>query len=313
MSDRNFERNEERKSHAPKELSFDQLLDQMSPAEIRARMRAVGKELAAEEKKHPKAEQTAHKESNSLNFSESSQTKSLDFSASRVKSLDFSESKSSSSQSSIERHVTKEVKHQAELQSSQMTYDKASNTYVTNDGNILHGGANPEIATGMMLQESLNKVAQVQKNEAHLPSVRPAELNQFTSIDNALVSLPYSTGGLDYRGMARTLPVGQLYGPENSSCSEVSVNADVSILGFAGGGMTIYDQQNDECRLAQTVKQACATAELLSTDVADSRTVNEMMAKSDAVVVAAEYCSATLDAVEQEKKRLKSEDEDEDD
>lgn len=302
MSEHDIGKRGEQHKPASEQLTFDQRLNQVTPSELRAAMRAMGHELAAEEKKHHEVEKLQHQEGKSLDFSVS-QAQSLNFSA--AKGLDFSESKRSSSNSSSETTLTK-VEQSVVSQPSQMAYDSKTGIYYTNDGFVISGAASPEVGAGLVLQDRLNKVAQVQQAEAHWPAVTPGQVNPLNSIDDSLVSLPAT--GINYRGVAGSIPVGDLYGPSRSECSEVSVDASASFLGLGGIGFNIYDQQNDECRLAQIVKQACATTELLSTDVANSRTVNEMMAKSDAVVAAAQYCSAVDDAAELEKKRLKSED-----
>jgi hypothetical protein len=121
-----------------------------------------------------------------------------------------------------------------------------------------------------------------------------------------LIDLPNTA--LDYRALAlRCVPVRSLYGNGGSACSEMSVSVDASVIGIAAGSLTIYDKQNDECRLSQTVQQACNITELLALDVQNSSSVEEMMQKSDTVVTASDFCAETIDSVKKEKERLRRE------
>ncbi|MBA4077253.1 MAG: hypothetical protein C0508_19645, partial [Cyanobacteria bacterium PR.023] len=181
-----------------------------------------------------------------------------------------------------------------------MTYDKASNSYITDDGYVLNAGPKIERLSGYMLQDELNRIAELQaKSDKSNPSLRSA-----SKID-PLIDLPNSN--LDYKTLATGVPVRSLYSNGGSACSEMSVTVDARVIGIAAGSLTIYDKQNDECRLAQTVQQACTMTELLALDVKNSSSVEEMMMKSDTVVTSSEFCAETIESVAKEKERLRRE------
>ncbi|MBP9090321.1 hypothetical protein KBI23_04775 [bacterium] len=257
--------NHSRREKEPQELTFDQALDSMSPKEVRARIRALGKEVRTEREAEAakKTEEQNHKSELKPN-------------------LDKREA--------IVSNKSEKPFH--------MTYDKASNSYVTDDGYVLPVGPKIERLSGYMLQDQLNRVADEQaKSDKTSPSLRSA-----SKID-PLIDLPNTA--LDYRALATGVPVRSLYGNGGSDCSEMSVSVDASVIGIAAGSLTIYDKQNDECRLSQTVQQACNITELLSLDVQNSSSVEEMMMKSDTVVTASDFCAETIDSVKKEKERLR--------
>lgn len=193
-------------------------------------------------------------------------------------------------------------------------YDAATNSYQTDDGYILPLGA-PKIErlSGYVLENQLNELAASEehkgtdyKDQKNSNDSRPAT-NRVIVNSDSLVALPGSE--LNYGTMAKGLNGRSLYAPPSTSCSETSVSADFHILGISGGGLTIYDEQNDDCRLAQTVAQSCAIAELLSLEVQNAHTAQELMKRSDAVVTATDYCAETIDAVKKEQQQIKEEDE----
>ncbi len=264
--------NDSRRAKEPKELTFDEALETMSPREIRARIREVAKEVKADELAR-QAEELRRKDEAKLpnNGQESSRLE---------ENLKIEPSKSD------------EPFH--------MTYDKASNTYITDDGYVLNAGPKIERLSGYMLQDELNRIAELQaKSDKSNPSLRSA-----SKID-PLIDLPNSN--LDYRTLATGVPVRSLYSNGGSACSEMSVTVDARVIGIAAGSLTIYDKQNDECRLAQTVEQACTMTELLALDVKNSSSVEEMMMKSDTVVTSSEFCADTIESVAKEKERLRRE------
>ncbi|MFA7335184.1 MAG: hypothetical protein WC028_00265 [Candidatus Obscuribacterales bacterium] len=257
---------EARREKEPQELTFDQALDSMSPKEVRARIRALGKEAREE------------RETAAANQAEDQRDK-----GEQRPSLDKREA--------IVPNMNEQPIH--------MTYDQASGSYITDDGYILHVGPKIERLSGYMLQDELNRIAEAQaKTDKSSPSHRSA-----SKID-PLIDLPNTA--LDYRALAAGVPVRSLYSNGGSACSEMSVSVDASVIGIAAGSLTIYDKQNDECRLAQTVQQACNITELLALDVQNSSSVEEMMMKSDTVVTASDFCAETIDSVKAEKERLRN-------
>ncbi len=264
--------NDSRRDKEPKEITFDEALETMSPREIRARIREVAKEVKADELAR-QAEEQRRKDEAKLpnNGPESSRLE---------ENLRLDQGKSD--------------------KPFHMTYDKASNTYITDDGYVLNAGPKIERLSGYMLQDELNRIAELQaKSDKSNPSLRSA-----SKID-PLIDLPNSN--LDYRTLATGVPVRSLYSNGGSACSEMSVTVDARVIGIAAGSLTIYDKQNDECRLAQTVEQACAMTELLALDVKNSSSVEEMMMKSDTVVTSSEFCADTIESVAKEKERLRRE------
>jgi hypothetical protein len=271
-------RNDSRRDKEPKELTFDEALETMSPREIRARLREVAKEIKADELARQAEEQKRKDEAKLPNNGQGS--------------------------SQLEENLRPEENRRIDQGKSDkpfhMTYDKASNTYITDDGYVLNAGPKIERLSGYMLQDELNRIAALQaKSDRGNPSLRSA-----SKID-PLIDLPNSN--LDYRTLATGVPVRSLYSNGGSACSEMSVTVDASVIGIAAGSLTIYDKQNDECRLAQTVQQACTMTELLALDVKNSSSVEEMMMKSDTVVTASEFCADTIESVAKEKERLRRE------
>ena len=265
-------RNDSRRDKEPKELTFDEALETMSPREIRARLREVAKELKADELAR-QAEEEKRKDEEKLPIT---------------------------GQESSQLGENKKIEPSKSDKPFHMTYDKASNTYITDDGYVLNAGPKIERLSGYMLQDELNRIAALQaKSDRGNPSLRSA-----SKID-PLIDLPNSN--LDYRTLATGVPVRSLYSNGGSACSEMSVTVDASVIGIAAGSLTIYDKQNDECRLAQTVQQACTMTELLALDVKNSSSVEEMMMKSDTVVTASEFCAETIESVAKEKERLRRE------
>jgi len=196
-----------------------------------------------------------------------------------------------------------------------MKYDETSNSYQTDDGYILPLGA-PKIErlSGYVLEDQLNQLAASEQHKGTNDNNDQNDSNDSRLATNrrivnsdSLVALPGRE--LNYGTMANGLNGRSLYAPPSTSCSETSVSADFHILGISGGGLTIYDEQNDDCRLAQTVAQSCAIAELLSLEVKNAHTAQELMKRSDAVVTATDYCAETIDAVKKEQQQLKQEDE----
>ncbi len=262
--------NDSRRAKEPKELTFDEALETMSPREIRARIREVAKEVKADELARQAEEQKRKAEAKLPN----------------------------SEQESSRLEENPKIDQGKSDKPFHMTYDKASNSYITDDGYVLNAGPKIERLSGYMLQDELNRIAELQaKSDKSNPSLRSA-----SKID-PLIDLPNSN--LDYKTLATGVPVRSLYSNGGSACSEMSVTVDARVIGIAAGSLTIYDKQNDECRLAQTVEQACAMTELLALDVKNSSSVEEMMMKSDTVVTASEFCADTIESVAKEKERLR--------
>lgn len=264
--------NDSRRDREPKELTFDEALETMSPREIRARIREVAKEVKADELARQAEEQKRKDEAKLPNNGQENLR--------LEENLKLDQSKSD--------------------KPFHMTYDKASNSYITDDGYVLNAGPKIERLSGYMLQDELNRIAELQaKSDKSNPSLRSA-----SKID-PLIDLPNSN--LDYKTLATGVPVRSLYSNGGSACSEMSVTVDARVIGIAAGSLTIYDKQNDECRLAQTVQQACTMTELLALDVKNSSSVEEMMMKSDTVVTSSEFCAETIESVAKEKERLRRE------
>lgn len=263
------------------EETFEEALSHMTPRQVRRRMREIARELEEEREAEKARELQA---------------------AAAPKPADADNSKQADGQG-----LNGQVDDK--LRPMHMTYDKASNTYVTDDGYILPGPSKTDRIHGYMLQDELNRIAELQEAPAEEQVRRPAQ--RVTNVNDQLVDLGTAAGAVDYRALAGSVPVRELYGPGSSSCSEFSVSVDARVLGIAGGGFTIYDKQNEECRLAQTVQHACAIPELLAMDVSNARNVKEMLLKSDAVATASEFCAETIDAANAEKMRLRKEREEE--
>ncbi len=323
LGERNFDKHLSHPAAAPNDLSFDQILDQMSPKEVRARIHAMAKEEAK------------HREPT---FDEALESMSPREVRHRMRQIGEEWAREKAQREAEEKRQAM-LKREQELQNldmaklpepgktpktnkpelddqirpMHMTYDKKSNSYVTEDGYILPGPKPGERISGYMLEDELKRIAEVQetKNDSDEPTPQKQRQRQ-RSIEDQLIDLP-QVAAVDYRALAATVPVRQLYGPESSECSEFSVSLDARVAGFNGGSITIYDKQNEKCQLAQTVKQACALPELLASDVQNARNVKEMLMKSDSVVTASKFCAETIDAVNAEKVRLaKAEQEDED-
>lgn len=297
------------------ELSFDQLMDSMSPQEIRARIRSFAKE----EEEQKRKEEHAHREKQSdvrrekepkeLTFDQALDSMSPKEVKARIRELAKEVREDEAARQKDEQRQKREQKSNSDQKEAivpnmneqpiHMTYDQASGSYITDDGYILHVGPKIERLSGYMLQDELNRIAEAQaKTDKSSPSHRSA-----SKID-PLIDLPNTA--LDYRALAAGVPVRSLYSNGGSACSEMSVSVDASVIGIAAGSLTIYDKQNDECRLAQTVQQACNITELLALDVQNSSSVEEMMMKSDTVVTASDFCAETIDSVKAEKERLRN-------
>lgn len=189
-------------------------------------------------------------------------------------------------------------------EATSMKYDEATNSYQTDDGYILPlGGPKIERLSGYVLEEKLNELAaseQLQDKSGGRPHTNERRIAD----NNSLVALPGSD--LSYGSLANGLNGRSLYAPPSTSCSETSVSVDAHFLGISGG-LTIYDKQNDDCRLAQTVAQSCAIAELLSLDVQNAHSANDLIKRSDAVVTATDFCAETIAAVKKEQRQLTAE------
>lgn len=302
------------------ELSFDQLMDSMSPQEIRARIRSFAKEEEEQKRKardkdkdegkdnHDRKEKQSdarrEKEPQELTFDQALERMSPKEVRARMRALaeEVREEREAAAAKQAEDQRDKGEQRPSldKIAPVHMTYDKASESYITDDGYILHVGPKIERLSGYMLQDELTRIAEMQaKTDKRSPSYRSA-----SQID-PLIDLPNTA--LDYRALATGVPIRSLYGNGGSACSEMSVSVDASVIGIAAGSLTIYDKQNDECRLAQTVQQACNMTELLALDVQNSSSVEEMMQKSDTVVTASDFCAETIDSVKKEKERLRSE------
>ena len=318
MGNRNMDKHHETRASSAQELSFDQLLDSMSPREIRARIRSFAKEEEEQKRKdeHSHREKQndsrREKEPQELTFDEALETMSPREIRARIREVAKEVKADELARQAEEQRKKDEAKlpnngqeNSQLLQSKSdkpflMTYDKASNTYITDDGYVLNAGPKIERLSGYMLQDELNRIAELQaKSDKSNPSLRSA-----SKID-PLIDLPNSN--LDYKTLATGVPVRSLYSNGGSACSEMSVTVDARVIGIAAGSLTIYDKQNDECRLAQTVEQACTMTELLALDVKNSSSVEEMMMKSDTVVTASEFCAETIESVAKEKERLRRE------
>jgi len=318
MGNRNMDKHHETRASSAQELSFDQLLDSMSPREIRARIRSFAKEEEEQKRKdeHSHREKQndsrRNKEPKELTFDEALETMSPREIRARIREVAKEVKADELARQAEEQKRKDEAKlpnnGQEDSQLVQgksdkpfhMTYDKASNTYITDDGYVLNAGPKIERLSGYMLQDELNRIAELQaKSDKSNPSLRSA-----SKID-PLIDLPNSN--LDYKTLATGVPVRSLYSNGGSACSEMSVTVDARVIGIAAGSLTIYDKQNDECRLAQTVEQACTMTELLALDVKNSSSVEEMMMKSDTVVTASEFCAETIESVAKEKERLRRE------
>lgn len=318
MGNRNMDKHHETRASSAQELSFDQLLDSMSPREIRARIRSFAKEEEEQKRKDEHAhrgkqnDSRRDKEPQELTFDEALETMSPREIRARIREVAKEVKADELARQAEEQRKKDEAKlpnngqEDSQLVQSKsdkpfhMTYDKASNTYITDDGYVLNAGPKIERLSGYMLQDELNRIAELQaKSDKSNPSLRSA-----SKID-PLIDLPNSN--LDYKTLATGVPVRSLYSNGGSACSEMSVTVDARVIGIAAGSLTIYDKQNDECRLAQTVEQACTMTELLALDVKNSSSVEEMMMKSDTVVTASEFCAETIESVAKEKERLRRE------
>ena len=183
------------------------------------------------------------------------------------------------------------------------TYHEASNAYLTDDGYILPlGSPRIERLSGYELEKQLKALDadQAAREKLHGP-----EKSRYINLD-PLVVLPDIK--MNYGQMASGLNGRSLYAPPSNECSETSVFVDGHFLNMVSGGMNIYDEQNENCRLAQTVKQSCAVSELLALETANAGSVDDVMKRSDAVKTATDYCAETIDAVKREQQRLKQED-----
>lgn len=316
MGNRNMDKHHEAAASSKPELSFDQLMDSMSPKELRARIRSFAKEEEEQKRKdeHHTEKQNhsrREKEPQELTFDQALDSMSPREVRARIRALgkEVREEREAARQAEEQKQKGEQKPELAKKeaivptkyeQPIHMTYDKASNSYVTDDGYILPVGPKIERLSGYMLQDELNRIAEAQaKTDKSSPSHRSA-----SKID-PLIDLPNTA--LDYRALATGVPVRSLYGNGGSACSEMSVSVDASVIGIAAGSLTIYDKQNDECRLSQTVQQACNITELLALDVQNSSSVEEMMMKSDTVVTASDFCAETIDSVKKEKERLRRE------
>ena len=283
MGERHIERHLQEKANSPKELTFNQLLDSISRAEMIRRIQ----ELAQEER----LTGTNHK--------------FVDSKPAKEHSIDFGQTAAfkSGPAGTSDRTNAKATDLPASVPG--VKFDEATNSYQTDDGYILPlGGPRIERLSGYVLQDQLKQIAFAEELNAskgsHSPIVR-------SDNSDALVSLPGSA--INYGAMANGLNARNLYASPSTSCSETSVSIDGHVAGIAGGSLTIYDKQNDECRLAQTVAQSCAITELLALDVQNAGSVPDMLRRSDAVVTASDYCAETIDAVKKEEQRLQKEEE----
>lgn len=324
MGNRNMDKHHETRASSAQELSFDQLLDSMSPREIRARIRSFAKEEEEQKRKdehvHREKQNDSRRdrEPKELTFDEALETMSpreirarIREVAKEVKADELArqaEEQKRKDEAKLPNNGQENLRLEENLKLDQsksdkpfhMTYDKASNSYITDDGYVLNAGPKIERLSGYMLQDELNRIAELQaKSDKSNPSLRSA-----SKID-PLIDLPNSN--LDYKTLATGVPVRSLYSNGGSACSEMSVTVDARVIGIAAGSLTIYDKQNDECRLAQTVQQACTMTELLALDVKNSSSVEEMMMKSDTVVTSSEFCAETIESVAKEKERLRRE------
>lgn len=324
MGNRNMDKHHETRASSAQELSFDQLLDSMSPREIRARIRSFAKEEEEQKRKdehvHREKQNDSRRdrEPKELTFDEALETMSpreirarIREVAKEVKADELArqaEEQKRKDEAKLPNNGQENLRLEENLKIDQsksdkpfhMTYDKASNSYITDDGYVLNAGPKIERLSGYMLQDELNRIAELQaKSDKSNPSLRSA-----SKID-PLIDLPNSN--LDYKTLATGVPVRSLYSNGGSACSEMSVTVDARVIGIAAGSLTIYDKQNDECRLAQTVQQACTMTELLALDVKNSSSVEEMMMKSDTVVTSSEFCAETIESVAKEKERLRRE------
>jgi len=318
LGERNFDKHVSHAAAAPNDLSFDQILDQMSPKEVRARIHAMAKEeakhreptfdealdsMSPREVRHRMRQMGEEwaKEKAQKEAEEKRQAKLMR--EQELQNLDMAKLPEPG-KSAIPKPATDD-----QIRPMHMTYDKKSNTYVTDDGYILPGPKPGERISGYMLEDELKRIADLQESKIDSDEPSPQKQRQ-RSIEDQLFDLP-AAGAIDYRSLAANVPVRQLYGPESSECSEFSVSLDARVAGFNGGSITIYDKQNEKCQLAQTVQQACAIPELLALDVQNARNVKEMLMKSDTVVTASKFCAETIDAVNAEKARLAREEEEE--
>jgi hypothetical protein len=296
------------------ELSFDQLMDSMSPQEIRARIRSFAKEEEEQrrnerdkdnhDRKEKQSDARREREPQELTFDQALDRMSPKEVRARMRALAEEVREDQAARQREEQRQPDGQKQKPNLDKIapvHMTYDKASESYITDDGYILHVGPKIERLSGYMLQDELTRIAEAQSKT---DKSSPSHFRSASKID-PLIDLPNTA--LDYRALASGVPVRSLYGNGGSACSEMSVSVDASVIGIAAGSLTIYDKQNDECRLSQTVQQACNITELLALDVQNSSSVEEMMQKSDTVVTASDFCAETIDSVKKEKERLRRE------
>lgn len=282
------------------DLSFDQILDSMSPREIRARLRAAAREEQHMRERQEKKEPTFDEMLNSMTPRQvRAHIRSF---AKEEEKHRQEESVKLAKQQPQRDFKPADEKLEPEQAPIKMTYDKASDSYVTEDGYILPAGPKIERLSGYMLQDQLHNIAEFQEQQAKeraLPARHPVRP---TFQGDPIIDLPNSN--LDYRAVASSVPVRSLYGPGSSSCSEFSISVDGQVLGMSSGSINLYDKQNDQCRLAQTVQQACSLPELLAADAQRARNVKEMLMKTDAAAQASDFCADTVAAVQAEKKRL---------
>lgn len=312
MGDRHIEKHTE-KTGSHHELTFNQVMDLISMEQASRRNLLDKKEdHHVKPPKDSTIDFTAPIESKPNKFTFTSPKEAIEHKANQIS---FSSSKEAIEHKTSKSSWSEKHESSQSVQASapeNMKYDEASNSYQTNDGYILPlGGPKIERLSGYVLKDQLNQIEAGKTHPDNTAVLPPEVIAQRQAEKNSLVSLPNSH--LNYATLANGLNGRSLYAPPSTECSETSVSVDAHVLGIAGGGMTIYDKQNDDCRLAKTVAQSCAITELLATDVQNATSPKDMMKRSDAVRTASDYCAETIEAVKKEEKRLKEEAKEEDD
>lgn len=317
------------------ELTFDQLLDSMSPREIRARIRAAAKEersfdetlnsmspkqVRAHIKAAVKEEQTFDEALDSMSPRQvrshirafaMEEKKHKQEEAQLAAARQSEMVKPAESQSGADVKVNQAFPHQtAEIMANdsqptiKMTYDKSSHSYVTDDGYILPANDRSDRLSGYILQDQLHQIADIEEKQV-VPGPENIATQGRQTTRNVFATQAFTGNStLNYRNLANNISARELYAPESGSCSEMAVSIDTRIAGLSGGSFTLYDKQNDQCRLAQTVQKVCSLPSALAADAQKAKSINEMLLKTDAASRASDYCVETVDAVEKEKARL---------
>lgn len=291
-----------------KEKSFDEKLAATSPADLRRGIREVAKE---EQEKNKTFDQKLAEISPSQLRANMREAAVQQFEIEQQQRK-LAEAKAIQEQKDRENSAALTQTEASKAKPMNMTYDKKSNSYITDDGYILPGPQLPAPDSDearpsrAVLQNQLEKFADDEGEFAKHKD--PNAPKRQKSLDMQLISLPDTR--VDYNKMARYASNGSLYGPGGNQCDDSAVTAGITIWPFNRLGVT-WAEPNKTCQLAQTVENVCASAELLSLDVANAGSKEEARRKAEIVRTAAAYCSETIDASKREQERLAQEKRDE--